>query len=88
MTPEQFCYWLQGFVELNGGPPTEYQWKSIVDHIKLVFDKRTPEFKPAYVPPERIKATPSPMPPQYHPAIPYPPYIGDPITTFMPKIVC
>ncbi|HEK1349010.1 TPA: hypothetical protein SMQ84_005633 [Pseudomonas aeruginosa] len=47
MTPEQFAYWLQGFVELNGAPPNETQWLQIKDHLKLVFDKQTPTY-PAY----------------------------------------
>ncbi|MCU9411996.1 hypothetical protein [Pseudomonas aeruginosa] len=38
MTPEQFAYWLQGFVELNGALPSETQWLQIKDHLKLVFD--------------------------------------------------
>lgn len=43
MTPEQFAYWLQGFVELNGGKqPTPAQWKSIKEHIAEVFTKVTP----------------------------------------------
>lgn len=42
MTPEQFCYWLQGFSEVNGSPPNTAQWKIIQDHIKQVFDKKTP----------------------------------------------
>lgn len=42
MTPEQFCYWLQGFVELSGQPPTEEQWVSINNHLKTVFRKVTP----------------------------------------------
>ncbi|MFU5407349.1 hypothetical protein ACM7XA_30640 [Pseudomonas aeruginosa] len=47
MTPEQFAYWLQGFVELNGSLPSETQWLQIKDHLKLVFEKRTPKY-PAY----------------------------------------
>ncbi|HCF2195013.1 TPA: hypothetical protein NIC60_004031 [Pseudomonas aeruginosa] len=47
MTPEQFTYWLQGFVELNGALPNETQWLQIKDHLKLVFEKRTPSH-PAY----------------------------------------
>lgn len=47
MTPEQFAYWLQGFVELNGSLPSETQWLQIKDHLKLVFEKRTPSH-PAY----------------------------------------
>jgi len=42
MTPEQFTYWLQGFVELNKTIPTEEQWKSIKDHLSVVFTKVTP----------------------------------------------
>lgn len=44
MSPENFTYWLNGFVELNGGKiPTEEQWKSIVEHLSTVFHKVTPE---------------------------------------------
>lgn len=43
MSPEQFTYWLQGFIELNSGKmPTEAQWKSIVEHLTTVFVKVTP----------------------------------------------
>lgn len=42
MTPEQFCYWLQGFCELNHCPPNEAQWQSIRDHLNTVFKKVTP----------------------------------------------
>ena len=43
MTSEQFVYWLQGFIELNGGKlPTKEQWASIEDHLKTVFHKVTP----------------------------------------------
>lgn len=42
MTPEQFSYWLQGFVEMNGGKmPTEGQWKAIQEHLATVFKKVT-----------------------------------------------
>lgn len=48
MTPEQFVYWLQGFVELGGEtPPTKEQWESIAAHLRLVFNKKTPEVKKA-----------------------------------------
>lgn len=45
MTPDQFTYWLQGHVELldSDKPPTKKQWKIIKDHLKLVFDKQTPD---------------------------------------------
>jgi len=44
MTPESFSLWLQGYVELtNGAYPTQAQWQSICDHLKLVFTKVTPD---------------------------------------------
>lgn len=50
MSSENFTFWLQGFVELNGGAmPTELQWKMIQDHLALVFHKVTPTY-PEYVP--------------------------------------
>lgn len=42
MEAQSFCYWLKGYVELNGTTPTEAQWKIIVDHLEKVFDKQTP----------------------------------------------
>jgi len=45
MTPEQFCYWLQGFAELNEARPSQEQWNSINEHLKTVFTKVTPETK-------------------------------------------
>lgn len=43
MSPEQFCYWFQGFVELNGSIPNQQQWDSIVEHLGTVFNKITTE---------------------------------------------
>ncbi len=43
MTHENFCYWIQGFNEINGGKaPTVKQWEIIRDHLNLVFNKVTP----------------------------------------------
>lgn len=58
MTSEQFAYWMQGFVELNGETPTAEQWQSIKDHLKTVFAKVTPQ----------IGVQPAPMPerPNYY----------------------
>jgi hypothetical protein len=42
MNTEKFCYWLQGFSELNVDKPTDEQWKSIKEHLQLVFNKVTP----------------------------------------------
>lgn len=45
MTPENFCYWLQGWFELNQTlyyqGATEDTLKMIEDHLKLVFNKVT-----------------------------------------------
>jgi hypothetical protein len=53
MTAEQFAYWLQGFSEVNGAPPTADQWKVIQDHLKLVFQKVTP-IRPVQAPGFRL----------------------------------
>jgi hypothetical protein len=46
MNTKDFCYWLNGFVELNDGEmPTPEQWKSIREHLDLVFNKVTPPVK-------------------------------------------
>ncbi len=44
MTAEQFVYWLQGFMEV-ANPKTldESQTQVIKDHLKLLFDKQTPD---------------------------------------------
>lgn len=41
MNAESFCYWLQGFVELQGKCPDEGQWEMIKEHLQLVFKKET-----------------------------------------------
>jgi hypothetical protein len=62
MTPEQFAYWLQGFVELtNGQQSTPEQWQSVKDHLDTVFNKVTPEvnLNPArYCSPRRLCKSP------------------------------
>ncbi|HEX8894451.1 MAG TPA: hypothetical protein VF783_14065 [Terriglobales bacterium] len=51
MTPENFCYWLTGFVELTRGQtPDPAQWKAIREHLDLVFNKVTPEVAPSLTP--------------------------------------
>lgn len=43
MTPEQFTYWMQGFFEVqNPISLDENQTQIIKDHLKLVFEKQTP----------------------------------------------
>jgi hypothetical protein len=44
MSPENFIYWLQGYFEISGVTKlNESQVKIIKDHLKLVFDKKTPD---------------------------------------------
>jgi hypothetical protein len=43
MTPENFVYWLQGFVEVENKVPDERQWEIIKDHLREVFHKVTPD---------------------------------------------
>lgn len=52
MSERDFCYWLQGFVEVYGHTPTEEQWKIIKDHLALVFNKVTPKY-------EKLNLTPN-----------------------------
>lgn len=45
MTPRDFAYWLQGYMEMeNPTSLNEEQTQIIKDHLKLVFDKQTPEY--------------------------------------------
>ncbi|HEX8579911.1 MAG TPA: hypothetical protein VF655_10000 [Allosphingosinicella sp.] len=55
MTPEQFCYWLQGRAEFDPTPPTPEQWQSIREHLQTVFTKVTP---PVRIPGPIIKEGP------------------------------
>jgi len=55
-SPQDFCYWLQGFVELQDSDSiSDKQWLVIKDHLKLVFDKKTPdrfELNPSFTSPK------------------------------------
>lgn len=60
MTPESFCYWLQGFVELTNSDKDAVldapEWKMIKEHLKEVLHKVTPPFQnPQYNPLEMQK---------------------------------
>lgn len=56
MTPERFTDWLQGFVEIaNTDTISEKQWQIIKDHLKLVFDKKTPDRNEVGIGPLEIK---------------------------------
>jgi hypothetical protein len=60
MTPEQFTYWMQGYVELNNGAqPTAEQWQMIQEHLKTVFHKVTPPYPQ---PPSVFGPLPTPLP--------------------------
>lgn len=39
MTPLNFCYWLQRYIEIAGGPPSPAQFEVIKEHLTLVFKK-------------------------------------------------
>lgn len=46
MTSENFCYWLQGYLELTSQDNlTAEQIQIINDHLALVLDKQTPQRK-------------------------------------------
>lgn len=46
MTPENFCYWLQGLLEIgNPDQLTKQQIEIIQDRLDLVFNKETPTRK-------------------------------------------
>ena len=53
MSPENFIYWLNGFVEMGGERPTEEQWKMLKEHLALTMQK--------------ITTTTISLPPQYFP---------------------
>lgn len=66
MTPEQFAYWLQGYVEIRGSAPTSGEWEVIKDHLATVFKKVTPDritIGPGIAEPYRGNPNPY-MPPQ------------------------
>lgn len=65
MTSEQFAYWMQGFVELNGATPTDEQWQSIKEHLATVFVKVTPPVQASPSAPSSDRTyVPTPV---YHP---------------------
>jgi hypothetical protein len=55
MNEREFCYWLQGFFELNGEDLVDLsaeQVRMIKDHLNLVFKKVTPDIKHTYCSPQ------------------------------------
>lgn len=62
MTAEQFTYWLQGFMEINDPETLGVRETQIIkDHLKLVFDKQTPDRSPGLFDPT------IPLPPKQWP---------------------
>jgi hypothetical protein len=81
MTAEQFTYWLNGFIELNGHVPNPEQWESIKKHLSTVFMKITPVMPP-FNPPVYA---PGPVVPLEEPQY-YPPFDGcRPIPSWQPN---
>ncbi len=63
LTPEQFVYWLQGFIETsNPKSINKEQTKIIKDHLNLVFNKVTPI---NYIQPTIFGPTPTIPDPNY-----------------------
>lgn len=45
MTPQDFCYWFQGFIEIADPKElSEKELQVIKDHLALVFKKETPAY--------------------------------------------
>lgn len=62
MTPENFCYWLQGYLELDeqAVEPRPMQLSAaqvivIKDHLALVFNKQTPNRSTTRSQPQPVK---------------------------------
>jgi hypothetical protein len=51
MSPENFAYWLNGYLEISGTKElSSDQLKIVQDHLALVLTKVTPIVSPQYVP--------------------------------------
>lgn len=94
MNAENFCYWLQGFVEIHGGLPDEGQWYMIKEHLQHVFDKQTKSKEQVKELLEKAKKDPRDfevVPPTFMPTNPYPSYWQyphRPSYPFQPIITC
>jgi len=45
MDSKEFCYWLQGYFEINGETEISAMQATVInDHLKQVFDKKTPSY--------------------------------------------
>jgi hypothetical protein len=89
MTPEQFAYWLQGYVEIRGSTPTPGEWDVIKDHLATVFKKVTPDRQPYPLGPaiaEPYRGTPA-IPTPLGPYIDPKPYTMPPNYP-RPEVIC
>lgn len=44
MTPENFCYWLQGYFEISDSDSlNDHQIQEVKNHLALVLNKKTPD---------------------------------------------
>jgi uncharacterized protein YjaG (DUF416 family) len=96
VTPTEFCYWLQGCLELGAKELNEEQVKIIRDHLDLVFTKVTPKRQAKNDVAETfdniLKKFRDVVPPTTIPVYPvYPQYVPtttDPWLDLYPKIIC
>lgn len=66
MTPENFCYWLQGFFEISKATEmTDLQVEEIKNHLQLVFKKETPDLNELILSHES-ESYPAPFPLTFH----------------------
>lgn len=62
MTPQEFCYWLQGHFELTPNAGLNAQQVAMVKkHLDLVFENVTREPEPIYEPRPLFPRRPHPM---------------------------
>lgn len=67
MTPENFCYWLQGFFEISKTTEmTALQVEEIKNHLSLVFKKETPDLNELVLSHESKSHLPAPFELTFH----------------------
>lgn len=76
LSPEQFCYWLQGYFEIMGeqGSLNQTQYKKVKEHLEMVFNH-----VPKPIPHSDIVNVP------YHPVTPQPVYFPNSEPWGVPK---
>ena len=85
MTPEQFVYWLQGYLEMQNPATLDFnKTQMIKDHLKTVFNKVTPDIPTEKVPTPYPVSTPSQSPsvfPDWKVYEPYQPFCNPHVVT-------